>query len=135
MTLQQNSLVTVTVDGRPLGTFDTRSGGAPTGAVTKHRSGGMGPIKQHKGLPDYEDVTVTRYYDRVRDHDLFRWLVTRASKGEMVVSDYVLDENGQRFGRPVTFLGVLMSVPPPDSDANSTDVKMLTLTMQTRSVA
>lgn len=135
MSLQQNHQIEVTVDGRSLGTFDTRTGGAAEGVVTKRRSGGMGPIKQFSGLPDYGDVTVTRTYELARDHDLFRWLLTRAGKASASVADYVLDENGQRFGRPTTFSGKLLTVAGPDADSESAEVNMLTLTMQIRNVA
>jgi hypothetical protein len=135
MSLQQNHLISVTVDGRPLGVFDTRTGGEITAAPTKRRSGGMGPIKQHKALPDYGDTTVTRDYELARDHPLYPWLAGRCGKGEMVVADFLLDPNGQRFGRPTTYTGILMTVTSPDADANSTDTNTLGLTMQTRNVA
>ncbi len=133
MTLQQNRLITVTVDTRPLGVFQTFSGGEVTAAPTKRRSGGMGPIKQYKALPDYGDVTVTRDYE-FREREMYLWLVGRGGKGRMVVSDFLLDPNGQRFGAPATYTGILMTVTAPDADANSTDVNTLSLTMQTRHV-
>lgn len=135
MALTQNALITATVDGGSLGVFDTRSGGEVSGVVVKRRSGGMGPIKQSAGLPDYGDVTISREYEPARDHELYRTLTSRAGKAEMSVSHYILDENGQRFGRPVTYVGKLLTVTAPDADSESSDTAMLSLTMSVRSVA
>lgn len=135
MTLSQNHQVVVTVDGRPIGTFDTRRGGEVTGVVVKRRSGGMGPIKQSAGLPDYGDVTVSREKELARDHELYRRLVTRVGKAEMVVNDYTLDENQQRYGKPTTYVGKLLSLTPPDHDSTSAETDMFSLTMSVRSVA
>lgn len=132
MSLQQNRLITVTLDGGAIGVFDTREGGDVNGVVVKRRSGGMGPIKQSAGLPDYTDVTVSR---EAADHDEIRRYMTRAGKAEMSVADYTLDENGQRFGKPLTFVGKLLNVAPPPANSDSAETAMLTLTMSVRSVA
>lgn len=135
MTTSQQALVTVTVDGRALGVFDTRSGGGTTSEVNKRRSGGMGPIKQYRSLPDYEDVTVSRVYELARDHELSRWLDTRVGKGNAVVSEQRLDENGSAWGKPRTWVGILMSATPPGVDSESNDPALFELGVQVRSKA
>jgi hypothetical protein len=133
MGLSQQHLIVVTVDGRSLGPFDTRSGGEVTGGASKRRSAGMGPFKQRAGLPDFTDLTVTRVLDGSWAE--MRRLQTRAGKAEMVVSDFTLDDNGQRFGPPITFTGKLQNVVLPDADSQSTDYAMVTLVLQVRSVS
>jgi hypothetical protein len=133
MGLAQQHDIFAYVDGRSIGQFDTRSGGEVTGGAQKRRSAGMGPFKQRAGLPDYTDLTVTKVLDG--DWSEARRLQTRAGKAEMVVSDFTLDDNGQRFGRPVTFTGKLQNVVLPDADSQSTEHEMLTLVMQVRAVS
>jgi hypothetical protein len=131
MALQQNRRITARIDGREAGVFDTIEGGDVNGVVTKRRSGGMGPIKQSSGLPDYADVTITRE----STHAEVRRYMLRAGKAEMSVSDFELDVNGQSFDRPITYVGKLMTVAPPPANSESSDYAMLSLTMSVRSVA
>lgn len=131
MALQQNRRIVATIDGRDEGVFDTINEPAVNGVVAKRRSGGMGEIKQSSGLPDYADVTITRESTHA---EVKRW-AKRAGKAEMSVSDYELDDNGQSFAAPITYVGKLMTVAPPPADSNSTDYALLSLTMSVRSVA
>jgi hypothetical protein len=131
MALTQNYRVSVVIDGVSRGVWDTFAGGEVTGVVVKRRSGGMGPIKQSSGLPDYADVTVTKEHDPA----LYRALVPRASKAEMSVNVQPLDANGQAFSKPTTYVGKLLNVTPPGTDSMGTDDAMMSATMSVRSVA
>lgn len=135
MSTQQNSLVTVVVDGQPLGVFDTLSGGDVTAEPTKRRSGGMGPLKAYGALPDYDDVTVSRVYERERDHELLRRLRTRVGKANASVSEQPLDEDGAPWGRPTTYTGRLIGLTPGEADSESSDPRMFELTFQITEVA
>lgn len=135
MSSSQQALISVTVDGRPLGVFDTRTGGGTTSEVSKRRSGGMGPIKQYRSLPNYEDVTVSRVAENERDHELARWLDTRVGRAEAVVSEQPLDENGSAWGRPRTWVGTLMAANPPGRDSESAEAVLYELVVQVRSKA
>jgi hypothetical protein len=134
MSTSQQAQVSVTVDGQPLGVFDSRSGGGVTAEVNKRRSGGMGPIKSYRALPDYEDVTVSRVFELARDLELYRTLQTRVGKADMVVTEQRLDVDGIPFGRPRNWVGVLQGLTPPEHDSESTEPVMFELTAQVRSV-
>lgn len=131
---QQNHLVTVTVAGRALGIFDTRSGGEPSADITSRRTGGLGPMTQRRAQPTYADVTVSRELQLQRDHELMRWLLTQVGRADMEVADQWLDDDGLPFGKPTVYLGRLSAATPPEHDANSTDDSLFELTMATRSV-
>jgi hypothetical protein len=134
MATQQQSLISVTVDGAPLGIFDTLSGGATTADATKRRAGG-GQLKSYAALPDTDDLTVSRDYDRERDHEKLRELRRRVGRAPVSVSEQPLDDDGAPWGKPTTYTGRLTGVNPGDADSNSGDVRMLELTIQVTEVA
>ena len=136
---QQNWLVNVTVDGRPLGIFDSHSGGDNSADVTKHRPGGMRPERAYPALPSYDDVTVARAYELERDGELVAWLHTRVGLATMTVSVSLLDpltgvvSTNRRARR--TFTGLLSGITTPESDSNASDVSTYELTMVTESIS
>lgn len=132
---QYQSLVTAVVDGVPWGVFETRTGGGASGAVNKYRPGGMQKQKTRRGQRDYDDVTITRSWERERDADLYRSGRNRTPGAEVVINDQPLDDTGSPFGKPTTYTGTLQAISDGDSDANSDDGKVLTLTVSVLEVA
>lgn len=126
---KQNNLITVAVDGIPLGVFDTRGGGATKAGVSKYRPGGMAKPKVRKGLPETDDVTVGREFEEDRDNDLAKHLRTRAGRALMSVNEQPLDSEGVPFGKPTTWTGVLDSVDTGEADSESADGRKLELVM------
>lgn len=135
MSSQQNSLITVAIDGTPLGVFDQRTGGNSSAEVTKYRPGGMARQKSRSGLPDVQDLTVSREFEFDRDNDLAKHLRTRVGKGIMTVNSQPLDNDGVPTGRPTTWVGTLNDVDTGDEDSNSADGRMLALAMVSVEVA
>jgi hypothetical protein len=129
MASQQNSLITVAVDGLPLGVFDQRTGGESSADVTKYRPGGMARQKSRSGLPDIADLTVSREFEFERDNDLARHLRTRVGRGQMTVNSQPLDNDGAPFGKPTTWTGTLNSVDTGEENSDSSDGRMLALGM------
>lgn len=128
MTTAQNTLITLVVDGRPLGVFDTLSGGEPSAEVTKSRPGGMAGEKSHPALPTYSDVVAGRELDMQRDLELYRSLLNRAGRAPVSASKQYLDESGAPVGRPLTYTGRLSNMTDPEADSSSNDVSMWQLT-------
>lgn len=129
MSSQQQTLITASVDGIPLGIFDTRTGGVSAAEVGKYRPGGMAREKTRAGLPSAEDVTITRENEPDRDNDLVRHLRTRAGRAPMTVTEQPLDDNGAPWGKPTTWTGRLQSADGGDADSGSTDGRLVTLVM------
>lgn len=132
-------LVTCTVDGRPLGIFDSHSGGDNTADVQKHRPGGMKPQRAYPALPEYDDVTVSRSYELERDGELVTWLHSRVGLATMAVSITMLDPAtgavATKAGARRTFSGILSGITTPESDSDSADVSMFELTMVTETIS
>lgn len=135
MSTQDSSLVTAVVDGQPLGVFDSRSGGEVDSEVSKRYVGGQRVQQIYKGLRATGDVTITRGYERERDHELARTLEQRAGLAPMSVSEQPLDDEGNPWGKPKTWTGKLKSVNTGDYDAQSGEPRIIELVMVAQDVA
>lgn len=138
MSREDQSLVTVIVDWPglgDLGTWENRTGGAGTSDSTKHREGGMGPLRSYGGPPTMDNVVVARRYDYVAVHTRIKTLMNARGKATMYVVEQVLDEYGVVFGDPLTYTGKLIEVNQGDANANSSDIRMVELTQDTESIA
>jgi hypothetical protein len=136
MSTEQQFLVTVQVDGYgDLGIFDKRSGGDSTIAVAKHRPGGMGPEKSYTTLPTYSAITISRVYERVRDHEVIRRLRNLAGNTLVTISEQPLDGSGNAWGSPTVWRGRLGNVKAGPVDSTSSAVRMFELDMDPETVS
>ena len=135
MSTAQQFLVTVNVDGKDLGVFDTMKGGDTTVKATMHRPGGMGPEKSYLSLPTYSAVTVSRVGERARDWELIRSMQNKAGRVRAQVVRQPLDEAGTAWGTPMTWSGRLSTVKAGDVDSNSSNAIMweIDIDVETRS--
>lgn len=128
--------ISLTVDGRKMPfIFNRREGGNTTSEESKTYPGGMRPQKSHGGPQSVENVTLGGEFVPQQDHDSLRWLRSRAGRGEVSVSEQLLDVDGNAFGRPDTWTGVLMSVNTGDYDASSGDPRELEVEVSTDGTA
>jgi len=113
-----------------LGVWDKKSGGQGDSEETTYPPGGMKPNVSLGGRQTVENVTVSRLYRLVRDHqNLLARLYAGRGKAEMVVKQQPLDINGHAFGQPITWRGKLKRVTPPDHDSESNDAALIELEM------
>jgi hypothetical protein len=124
-------LITATVDGVALGVFDTCEGGDADSEETKYRPGGFRPIRTLGGQGAPQNVTIGRLEELERDTELVRWLMSRSGKGRMSVNKQPLDTDGNPFGRPFTYTGILKTVTPPNADSNSNSAAVWTAVLST----
>jgi hypothetical protein len=133
---EQQFLVTVNVDTiGDLGVFDKRTGGDNTVASVKHRPGGMGPEKSYSSLPTYSVVSVTRVYERVRDHELVRLLRTLSGSARATVIEQPLDSDGNAYGVPTTWRGRLSNVKSGGADSTSVTLRMFEIDVEPETVS
>lgn len=119
----------VTVDGRDLGTFDKLTGGEIDSEETTYKPGGMGPRISLGGSVNVGNVTVSTLYDLSRIHLIIHWLIGRVGRGQIVVNKQPLDPDGNAFGRPLVYRGVLKQVNPPEVDSESSDAALIEMEM------
>ncbi len=121
---------TVVIGARPFGVWDTLSGGESDSDATKYRPGGMQPQRSLGGTRTIGDLTLARLIDR-EDWGYMHELMNRTGRERVTVSRQPLDEDGNPWGRPLTYRGVLQTVTPGDTDSNSSDAQTWEIVVST----
>jgi hypothetical protein len=109
------------------GVWDKKSGGAIDSDIYKYKPGGMAKQVSLGGSKTIEDLTVSRLYRHMRDHLQLQNLINWTGKARVTVSQHVLDTDGNLFGAPIVWTGLLKTTTPPDHDSESTDPAMIEL--------
>lgn len=107
------------------GIFDKMSGGEIDSDDNQYKPGAMGPPVSLGGPKSVGNVTVSRLYRLARDHDGVQQLIDAAGKSRMVVTKQPLDIDGNAYGRPIVYKGILKRVSPPDVDSESSDAGLI----------
>lgn len=126
-TREDTWLITLTLDGRDMGVWDTRSGGEGDSEEAKYRPGGMGPEISLGGAQTIGNLTIGRYMDTQRDWPLIKWLYARRGRARGVIGVTPLSVSGARAGDPLTYGGTLKAVTPSDLDSTGSDAATLEL--------
>lgn len=111
------------------GTFDKMSGGGLSSGAASYSPGGMQPPVSLGGKKTTANVTVSRLYRLGRDHDVVQQLLNSVGKSNMVVTKQPLDIEGNVYGRPIVYKGVLDRVTAPDVDSESSGAGLIELEM------
>lgn len=123
---QDQFAVSVSLDSESLGLFDTFSGGETDSDDAKYRPGGLSAEEAVGGPPTVGNVTVSRAFRRERDVALRRWR-NRIGRALAVVKVQPLDNDGNVYGSPETYKGLLKRLTPPEHDSNSSDPAVVEL--------
>ena len=115
---ENQSRVTVSVDGVSLGAWEQRTGGESNSASTQYSLAGMGPRISLGGRQEVSDVVVRKLYD-ADIQSRFKWLAGRVGKAKAVVADQRLDDEGNALGDPLVWTGTLKYAKAPDSNSDS----------------
>lgn len=126
-TREDTFLITATVDDRPIGIFDKWSGGEVDSEESKYRPGGMLDEISLGGRRTIGNVTIDRYYDVLRDHPLYKWLMSVAGAVRGTVSWTPLDFRGRVVGEAVVLGGTFKRVERGDLDSEGNDAAELEL--------
>lgn len=129
---QDQGSVTLTVDDRKIPiVFKKRDGGATDSEESKSFPGGMSKQKAHGGPQTVDNVTLTfEFIPEVHD-SILRWMRTRAGGGDALAIEQNLDRNGNAFGKPTRYTGVLKKVDTGNYDAASSDPREGSLEIST----
>lgn len=106
------------------GVWDQSSGAEVDSDETKYPPGGMQPKVSLGGQATQNNITVSRLYRLVRDHqDLAQILLNGAGKARMEISHQPLDIDGNVFGRPIVSKGILKRCKLPEVDSKNSDTE------------
>jgi hypothetical protein len=126
-TREDTWLVTCRVDELDLGTFDSFDGGEGDSEEAKYSPGGMEPEISLGGRQTIGNVTIGRYYDRLRDAPVLKPLYGKRGSGRGTIGVTPLAPDGTRGGDPTTWTGTLKTVTHPPVDSTGNDAAKLTL--------
>lgn len=121
---------TVTIDGRPMGVWDSLDGGESDSEETKYKPGGMQPEVSLGGSRMIGNLTLARLLGR-QDWDYMHRLMNRTGNAKCTVSRQPLDTDGNPFGRPLTYRGTLKTVTPGATDSTSSDAQTWEIVVST----
>ena len=109
------------------GTFDKVDGGEIDSGTKTHNPGGMVIPIALAGPKTVSNLVVTRAYRLARDHDVIQQLIDSVGRSSTIVTVQPLDADGNAYGTPITYLGILKSVTPPSPDSQSSTAALLSL--------
>lgn len=124
---EQSELITVSVNGQTIGTFDTAEGGAALSPSAQHRSGGNAIQTSYRTLPKFSEMVVSRVLNLATDWELLRTLITQAGVVTGQVTKQPIDQNRAAYGNSRTATGMFLGVDEPKTDSDSEALQMLTL--------
>lgn len=130
-TRQDQYSIAVSIDGSDYGIWDKLSGGDVDSSEQKYNPGGMAPEVSLGGKVTVNNVKVSRLYDLDRDHTVIKTIIGRVGKGRVVVKKQPLDVDGNAFGDPIVYQGILKTCTPPEVDSESTNAALVELEVST----
>lgn len=122
---------TVTIDGKPWGVWDTLDGGEVTGNEQKYKPGGMQPEKSLGGSTSVGNLTLGRLLEKPDWEPMRLLMISRVNKAPVSVARQPLDEDGNPFGKPLTYTGKLLTVTPGATDSNSDSAQVWQIVVST----
>lgn len=135
-TREQLILVTFTVNGIDLGTWDSWNGGKKDTSSTRYRSGGDPDDESLGGPNTYTDLTIGRNFRLSRDAPIIGFLLSQAGGvSNCAAVKHYLNRDYTVFDRGLTVAqGPLKTVNDPDGDSQSNNAAMLTVIMEVNSL-
>jgi len=122
---QDQWAIRVKLNGNTTGVWDKKTGGAVDSDDGKYYPGDMAEPLALGGRKTTDNVTLQRFYDIHDDHAMVNSFINAAGKGAITITQRPLDENGNGFGKTITYDGKLKRVLIPETDSESGTVAMI----------
>jgi len=124
-TRQDTWVVRLTVAGESFGVWDKKTGGAVDSDDQKYYPGAMAEQISLGGRKTTDNVTLQRLYDRDDDHARINTLLRAAGKANCTVTQRPMDQEGNEYGRSITYRGKVKRVAVPDVDSESSSAALV----------
>jgi hypothetical protein len=117
----------VTPDGDEIdtGIWDKMTGGELDSDETKYNPGAMAPPVSLGGRKTTGNVVVSRLYRLVRDHDHVKNWLGYVGRYRVKVSKQPMDIEGNVYGNPVVYVGILKRLSLPEVDSESSGAGLI----------
>lgn len=107
-------------------TWDKRTGGEVDSDMVAFKPGNMAPQVSLGGTKTAGNVTLSRlFYNRPFTSTHLSKLLAAVGKGSVTISDQPLDRDGNVFGSPIVWNGILKRVTPPEHDSESSAAALI----------
>lgn len=117
--------ITVGVNGIHTGVWDVQEGGDIDSNELTYKPGGMADPISLGGTKNVNNLTLRRNYRLGRDHAVSQRWINWVGKGKVRITKQPLDIDGNAWGKPIVYNGVLKRVQFPNHDSNSSDAGLL----------
>lgn len=124
-TRQDTWVVRVMINGNSFGVWDKKTGGELDSDDLKYYPGGMVDPEALGGRRTTANLVLQRIYDRLDDHAKINTILNAVGKGRVSVSQRPMDLDGNEFGNPIVWNGILKRCLVPDVDSEATAAAMI----------
>ena len=132
MTRIDQYAISLRIDERPWGIFDTMSGGDSMAEEVKYSPGNMAPEVSLGGVKKTGNITLTKLYrlkaagpEFPADHPRITALMNKVGRAKAEITKQPLDIDKMTFGKAIVYSGIVVRVMPPETDSNSSGPAML----------
>jgi hypothetical protein len=115
----------VTINDKPYGVWDTKTGGEVESDEQTYKPGGMADPISLGGSVNVGNLIITRNYRLQRDHEKSQDLINVVGKAKVRAVGKALDRDGNSYGKPFTYNGTLKRVTFPTHDSTSNAAAMI----------
>ena len=132
-TRQDTHRITCSIENRATGkmqfygVWDKWTGGEVDSDATNYYPGGMADPVSLGGRRTTANVVLSRLYRLERDHLHIQEWINAAGKSAATISRQPLDINGNVFGKPIAYRGILKKVTPPPLDSEQSTAALVEL--------
>lgn len=120
-------VIELLINNSSFGIWDKKTGGDLDSDEVTYYPGGMVDRIALGGRVLPANITLSRIYDGVEDHARINTMLNAVGKGSCKVTQNPLDVNGNRYGKKVTWSGILKKVLVPNVDSETTAAAMIEL--------
>lgn len=113
------------------GIWDKRSGGELDSSETKYTPGNLGDPISLGGRIIPGNNTLQRLFRGARDQDTLQKMFNAVGRSPVIVSEQPLDIDGNAYGRPIVWNGVLKKCTPPPRDSESQNAALIEIEVST----
>jgi len=114
-----------------MGIWDKRSGGELDSEEVKYHPGAMADQIQLGGRVVPGNNTLSRLFKGDRDQARLGQMFAAVGKSKVKITEQPLDTDGNAYGNPIVWIGILKKVASPNRDSESNNPAMIEIEVST----
>lgn len=126
---EQSQVISMSVNGQTIGTFNTMDGGDAYATAAQYRSGGQANMTSYRTRPKYTDITVGRVVNLAVDWEVIRGLIPQAGLVPAQCTLQPVDTDLNAYGASRTASGLFLGVGGIRVESDSESIQNFMLKM------